>query len=412
MASLALPAFQHREFRYLWVASACAQISLWTILLGNAMAVFELSDSSSWVGVSVFASMSPFLIAPVGGVVADRFERRTVALIARVLTLAVVATLLVLVLADALQVWMVVALALAQGLVRSIQMPADQTLVANVVPVAHRANAVALQSMTQLGTRAIGPLIVLLVASSVAGAYTVATVFSVLSLLSVIPMRTRSRGGVARLGEVRKNLAEGISYIRATPPVFAIFALVFAHCALTMAFDAMLPGFAEDDLHSPDHGFEIMSIGIGIGAFVGTFILAWFTGASRGPLFLGTAILSGVTPLLMAASTTIPMAANTAVLMGASQAMFMALSAVIVQDVVPDEVRGRVMSLNVMSAGGIMALMNLAFGSLADHTGAPVLFAIPAVGFLAVLLATIPLGAHYRRIYRTGAAGAPATAGA
>src|SRR5690606_18623155 len=127
-------AFNYREFRFLWVASACAQISLWTILLGNAMAVFELSDSSFWVGVSVFASMSPFLIAPLGGVLADRFERRTVALVARVLTLGVTSVLLVLVLADLLQVWIVVMLALIQGIVRSVQMPADQTLVANVVP--------------------------------------------------------------------------------------------------------------------------------------------------------------------------------------------------------------------------------------------------------------------------------------
>jgi MFS family permease len=403
-----LPAFGHRDFRFLWLGSACAQISLWTLLLGNAKAVFDLSDSAAWVGVTTFASMSPFLVAPIGGVLADRFERRRVALVARLLTLAVTAALLVLALAGWLEVWMVVALALAQGLVRSIQMPADQALVANVVPSAHLGNAVTLQAMTQHGTRAGGPIIVLLAAPSVEGAYTVATIFSVLSLAGLIPMRARSTGGVRSLREVRENLRQGIDYIRSSPPVLAVFALVFAHCALTMSFDAMLPSFAEDDLHSSEHGFFVMSIGIGIGAFVGTFLLAWFTGSTRGPLFLGTAIISGFGPILMAASGSVALAANAAVLMGATQAMFMALSAVIVQEVVPDDVRGRVMSLNVMSAGGIMAVMNLAFGAVADSTGVPVLLVVPAIIFLGVVAVTIPLGANYRRIYRTGAAAAAA----
>lgn len=410
MADLRLPAFSSRDFRYLWAASTCAQIALWTLLLGNAKAVFELSDSSAWVGVSTFASMSPFLIAPLGGIISDRFERRSVAVVARIATLGVTAALFALAAAGLVEVWMVVLFALTQGLVRAVQMPADQTLVANVVPASHRANAVALQAMTQHGTRAIGPLIVLLAAPTYTGAFAVATLFSVLSLLAILPIQTRSRGGVTRLAEVRENLRAGIDYVRRTPPVFAVFALVFAHCALTMAYDSMLPSFAEHDLHSEEHGFFVMSIGIGVGAFVGTFLLAWFTGASRGPLFLGTAIISGLSPLLMGAATDVPMAANAAVLMGASQAMFMSLSAVIVQDVVPDEVRGRVMSLNVMSAGGIMAIMNLAFGALADSTGVPVLFIVPAIVFLGLVVATIPLGTNYRRIYRTGAAGAPASA--
>ena len=67
-----LPALRHRDFRALWLGSACSSISLWTLLLGNAWIVYKLSDSSLWVGVSTFASMSPYLVAPLGGMVADR----------------------------------------------------------------------------------------------------------------------------------------------------------------------------------------------------------------------------------------------------------------------------------------------------------------------------------------------------
>ena len=400
------PAFLHRDYRYLWVASACAQISLWTLLLGNAKLVFDLSDSSAWVGIATFASMSPFLIAPIGGVIADRFERRGVAMISRVWMLVITAALCLLTAIGAIEVWMVVAFALVQGLVRSVQMPADQALVANVVPVEHLSNAVALQSTTQHGTRAVGPLLALplIGVAGVEGVYGMAAIFSFISVVTLLGVQIRSRGGVTHLGDIAGNLREGVSYVLASPLVLAVFVLTLAHCALTMSFDAMLPGFAEHDLHSEDQGFFIMSIGVGVGALVGTLMLAMFSNVSRGPLFLGSAVISGLSPLLMAAATDIPMATNAAVLMGISQAMFMALSSIIIQEVVPDAVRGRVMSLNVMSAGGVMAIMNLGFGAIADVTGVPVLFLVPALVFLAIVGITIPLGSNYRRIYRTGAA--------
>ena len=72
-----LPATRHADFRALWGGTACSSVALWTLLLGNAYIVYHLSDSSFWVGVSTFASMSPFLLAPFGGVIADRVERGT-----------------------------------------------------------------------------------------------------------------------------------------------------------------------------------------------------------------------------------------------------------------------------------------------------------------------------------------------
>jgi MFS family permease len=200
-----------------------------------------------------------------------------------------------------------------------------------------------------------------------------------------------------------------MAYIRNTPEVLAIFALVFAHCSLTMSFDAMLPGFAETRLHSPSGGFTLMTFGVGVGALIGTFVLALSTGTRRGGLLLITAAGSGVSPMLMAASMHLLPAAGSAILMGSSQAMFMALSAVILQEVVPDDIRGRVMSLYLMSAGGIMAVMNLGLGSLADRTGAPLLFFAPGLAFLVITAGSV-LTPNLRRIYRTGRATAAVAA--
>jgi len=398
------PATRYHDFRALWGGMASSSVALWTLLLGNAWVVYKLSHSSFWVGVSTFASMSPFLLAPFGGVIADRVERKYLVRSTRLAAVAITGLLFALAVSGVLEVWMVVGLALCQGLVRAVEIPADQALLANVVPSSALSNAVALTSMTQHGSRAVGPLLAgpLLATIGVHGAYAVSGLFAVLSFASISRVQTSSRGGVVTLREVALNLREGLSYVRRTGPVLAIFLLVTAHCALTMSFDAMLPGFAETRLHSPAAGFTLMTLGVGVGALVGTFVLAVLRDSQRGTLLLATAIASGLSPFLMSASMVVSMATFSAVLMGSSQAMFMAVTAMLLQQVIPDEVRGRVMSLYLMSAGGIMAFANLGFGSMADATGAPVLFLVPAVVFLVIVGLSAGVGWQLKTIYRTG----------
>lgn len=399
-----LPATRHRDFRALWGGTTCSSISLWTLLLGNAWIVYKLSDSSLWVGVTTFASMSPFLFAPIGGVVADRFERRLLVRVTRVGALCTTLSLLLLAGFDVLTVWMVVAVALVQGIVRSIEIPADQSLLANVVPVEDLGNAVSLTTMTQQGSRAAGPLLSgpLLATVGVEGAYAIAALFALLAFTSVARVRTSSRGGVVRMADVPRNLAQGLAYIRSSRPVMMLFLLVAAHCALTMSFDAMLPGFAKSALRSPAAGFTLVTFGTGLGALAGTFGLALLRGGPRGSFLFALGMSSAAASMVMSFNTSLAPALLTALLMGSSQAMFMALTAVLLQEAVPDEVRGRVMSLYLMAAGGIMAFANLGFGSLADGLGAPLLFFAPGVGFLLLVLFTRLSTTPLRAVYRTG----------
>src|SRR5690606_36999021 len=117
--ALRLPATASRDFRWLWAAGTASAIALWTLFLGNAWVVYKLSDSSRWVGAATFAAMLPFFLTPIGGVVADRFERRRVLLVSRIAAMAGVTVLLGLALAGALTVWLVVIIAFVQGVVRA-----------------------------------------------------------------------------------------------------------------------------------------------------------------------------------------------------------------------------------------------------------------------------------------------------
>lgn len=405
-----LPATRHADFRALWFGTACSSISLWTLLLANAWIVYRLSDSSFWVGVATFASMSPYLVAPLGGMIADRVERRLLVRVTRLATFGVTLVLFAAAASGVIEVWLVVVMALVQGMIRAVELPADSALLANVVPPEDLGNAVALTSTTQHGSRAVGPLLAgpMLATVGVEGAYAISAVFVFLGLIFIRRVETSSRGGVVRLGDVMTNLREGVSYIGATPAVLWMFVLVFAHCALTMSFDAMLPGFAETELHSPSGGFTVMTFGVGLGALIGTFALAVTTLRGRGGLLLATAVVSGLSPVFMGLSMHLLPATLSATLMGSSQAMFMALTAVLLQEVLPDALRGRVMSLYLMSAGGIMAVMNLGFGAVADHTGHPVLFVAPGLAFVAVALVGPLFVSHFRQIYRTGTMARPA----
>lgn len=398
------PAVEQHDFRALWAAGALSSISLWTVLLGNAWIVYKLSDSSFWVGVATFASMVPYLLAPIGGVVADHLERRLISRLGRVLMLATMVILFALAVTHTISVWSVVVVALVQGIIRAGYVSSDQALLPNTVPQRDIPNAVALSSMAQQGSRAVGPILAgpMLATIGVEGAYAISIVFAFLAFVAVGRIHTTSRGGIQSLTSVFDSLAEGIHYVRTTGPVLAIFLLVVAHCSLTMSFDAMLPGFAETHLHSAAGGFTLMTLGVGIGALVGTLVLSLATGASRGPLVLATAIGSGVSPIFMALSMAIFPATVSAILMGSTQAMFMALVAMLMQETVPDAVRGRVMSLYLMSAGGIMAFANLGFGSLADRWGAPLLFWLPGSAFVLIVAISWLAGPYMRHVYRTG----------
>ncbi|MEO9254746.1 MAG: MFS transporter [Tepidiformaceae bacterium] len=398
-----LPATRSRDFRMLWGAGAASSVALWTLLLGNAWVVYQLSGSSLWVGVSTFAGMAPYFVAPFAGVLADKAERRSLARWSRLASLAATVLLFAVAVAGAITVWIVVVMAFVQGLIRSVQTSADSALIANVVPSAELGNAIALTTMSQQGSRAVGPLLAgpLLATLGVQGAYGIAVVFSVLAFLSITQVRATSRGGVESFRHVGSSLKEALKYVRDSGPVRAVFLLVVAHCSLTMSFDAMLPGFAETELHSASSAFTLMTLGVGVGALIGTFILSVVTGLRRGPLYLAMAIGSGIAPFLMGWSMNILPATASAIFMGSTQAMFMAMTAMLLQEVIPDAMRGRVMSLYLMSAGGIMAIANLGFSALADRWGAPVLFWAPGAAFVAIVLASLA-APHLRRVYRTG----------
>jgi MFS family permease len=173
---------------------------------------------------------------------------------------------------------------------------------------------------------------------------------------------------------------------------------------MTMSYDSTLPLVADENLGGSGATYSSLVAWSGAGAILGSLVLAGMRGRSRrGPLLLAGAVFSGLTIAAVGISEIWAVALLAMVTVGASQAIFMTLTMTLVQEAVPDALRGRVTGLFLMSAGGVMSFANLGHGYLADQFGAFPVLALPAMMFVGIVLLVSVLHARLRRVYRDGA---------
>ena len=396
---------QHLDYRRLWFGNVSAGSAHWALIVARGWLVFEITDSSTLVGVVTFAAMIPgFLISPFAGLLADRVDRRRLLAWTFGLDAAHNLLLATLTIVGIVQVWHLVALSLVNGSARAAQMPASGALLPNLVPRHHLLNAIALNSATLHGTRLLGPLLIapLLATVGVDGAFVLCTALYCLGLIQVSLIRTQSMGLVESEKGVLENLLAGLHYVYHHPLLLPLMLLIVAHCALTMSFESLLPVLAKEKLGAEGVGFSYMMMAVGAGALVGVMGLTRVQDEGvRGRLLLSAGIVSGVAPIALAVSPNLPLALLASAVMGASQGSFMTLFTTIVQSIVPDAIRGRVTSISNLHIGGFMASINLVNGSLADVVGAPTILVVTGMAFLMVIPLSLS-SLQVRRLYTIG----------
>ena len=406
-------ALKHGEYRKTWTANMFAGAAMWTFIVASSWFVLSYSDLSLWVGIITFASMIPFLIVSLpGGLLADRIDRRTLAQIMLFASFVVTAVLAVLVISGSVKLWHVALLAFLGGAFRAVQEPTIAALVPNQVPQEALLNAITLNAATRHGARFFGLLVaaplMAIPSVGVAGVLVLSALFAGVSTLLMARVKTVSSGegrtGQGMVGGALADMWDGLVYIYTNKPIALIIILVSLHCALVMSFESIMPIFSRESLGATDGsilGYLVM--GFGAGSLVGTMLLAGVRSEKvKGQLLIWTSLFSGLTPMLLAASVNVPMGVAASVGMGLSQATMMALTSTYIQTLAPDGLRGRISSLYILHAGGIMAFANLGYGFAADYISAPPILFVTGVIFVAVV---ILLGAGQpvlRQIYRTG----------
>ena len=314
-----------------------------------------------------------------GGLLADQIERKKLTIYTQILGIITVGCAAILSMMGTLELWHLGLLAFIAGSCRTTQEASIVSLITNLVPREDLLNAITLNSATRHGSRVIGMSI--LIISGVSQSITFGTsefllgsmAFGAGSVILMLKVNQTSTGEIENRNNPFKGIWEGINYIYARRVVAIFIILVAFHCALAMSFDSILPGFTRERLSSVNETvLAILVVSFGIGSAAGTILLAGVRNDRRkGLLLLSMGVLSGLSPLILGFSFSISVAFIATLVMGATEAIFMALTATYVQLVTPDRLRGRVTSLYILHAGGIMAFANLGYGYLADIYNAP-----------------------------------------
>ncbi len=404
-----LAALRHQDYRFTWLANMCSGAAMWTFIVAISWLVLERSDRSGDVGIVTFASMLPFLlVSPIAGLIADRLDRQSIARFTFIANGAVTAIVAMLAFADVLELWHLSLLTFVSGTMRSTQEPAIASLIPNQVPQRDLLNAITLNAATRHGARFFGLLVAspLLAIDSigVTGVLVLSTVFQAVGTLFMTMTKTRSTGESTPQHGIARSMIDGLVYIYTNRMISIFILLVAFHCALVMSYDSVLPVFTRNELGAVDGSvLGYMVMGFGLGSLFATVLIAGVRGErNKGRWLLWTGIISGIIPIVLAFSPSIAPAVVVSAVMGGAQSVFMALTTTYVQTLAPDRLRGRISSLYILHAGGIMAFANLGYGFIADAFSAPPILYVTGATFLVFIFFANVSIPDLRRVYRTG----------
>lgn len=381
-----LEPFQSRAYRFLFVGTMLTMTGNFMQQVAQGWLIYDLTDSPTWLGVVSFARGIPMLIlALVAGVVVDRFDRRLVLLAAQGLTALVAIVLAGLIASGLVQPWHVALTAFLSGCLFVLIIPARQALLSATVERAKLGPAIALMSTGQNSGRIIGPALAgLLIAwLGTAMSFTVQALGFLLALGCAAMLGPQQVSKSAKQVSAFQSLMEGVRYVWADSTVLALVALQAIPAFLIMPYTQLLPIFARDILETGPEGLGTLMMANGIGSVVGSVAIVLLPLRRQGVfLFTSLACMGGLLALF-AVSRWLPLSVGIMGLVGGAQAIYLASNNTLVQLAVPDALRGRVMSVYMMT-WGLMPLGSLPQGILADVLGAPIVAA--GTGLLSCLV--------------------------
>jgi predicted MFS family arabinose efflux permease len=389
-----LRAFRHRDFRLFWTGQVVSLVGSWMQGLAQAWLVLELTDSPFLLGLVSALQFAPVLcLSLLAGVVADRLPRRAVVLGTQCALMLPAAALAVLVGTGHVRYWHVAALAAFIGVVNSLDMPARQAMVAELVGPDDLLNAVALNSAAFNGARIAGPAL----GGLLIGRYGLAVAFLLnsVSFLAPIAALLRQRPPPAPPREPARSLGralrEGLRHVQASPPIVTALATVTVVSVFTLNHSVQVPLFARDVLGQDAHGAGLLMAALGVGATAGAVAVAGLARprASRAALLLPAAAVSAGLAALGAVRQ--PWVAAVVLFgIGAAQILLLTRCNTTVQLATPPSLRGRVMSLYATLFAGVSPFGAVLIGALAETLGAAAACAAAgALGLLGVGLVAV-----------------------
>ena len=367
-------ALRHRNFQLYFAGMLVSVIGTWMQNVAQSWLVYRLTDSPFLLGLTGFAGMIPvFVLGPVGGVVADRYSRHRIIILTQTFSLAQAVVLAALTLKGAVTVDAILVLAFALGAINAFDMPARQAFLIDLVGKGELMNAIALNSSLFNGARIVGPALAGLVVAAVGEGW--CFLLNAVSFLAVIVSLLAIKITIEDIRPITSpllSLKEGLVYVLKTRPIRALLTMVVVVSVFGIPYSVLMPVFAKEVLGGGPQTLGILLGAGAVGALGGALMLAARSRVEGlGRILAMSAALFGVTLVVFSFSRNFVLSTILVIPAGFFVMLQLSGTNTLLQTIVPDDMRGRVMSFYSVSLMGMAPFGSLLSGKLADWMGAP-----------------------------------------
>jgi MFS family permease len=371
----AFRALRHRNFQLFWAGQGVSVIGTWMQTTAQSWLLYNLTHSPLLLGFLTVARFGPSLvIAPLAGLVADRFPRQRVVILTQATSLVLASLLAYLTLAGFIRVWQILLLAFLQGSVDSLDMTVRQTFQMDLVGPEDLQSAVSLNSAAFNSARMVGPFLAgILIEHLGEGLCFALNALSYIAVLvSLFLIRTKLDEIPAANRSAAEAIAAGMRYAWETPFVRRVMLAVALTSVVGLSANTLTPALARDILHTGSQGYGRLLAGAGIGAILGSLAAAATSSSRRTPLVnFATLCGLGCSLLGLGLTHTLPMAVFCMTLIGSMASVQLSTSNTFLQTSAPPHMRGRVVSMYVWIFQGLAPVGGFTAGWVASKAGIP-----------------------------------------
>ncbi len=402
LSGTSFSAFKYREYRLFWIAAAFSNIGMWSLVWGRLWLMRTLTGSEVMLGLVATATLAPVLIFSIwGGVLADRFNRLKIVRFTRLLFAVATLGTAVLIQSGNVEPWHVLAISAVTGTLLAFDIPSRSAMVATIVPKEHLAGAIALYSLVFGAAAIVGPMLFdpLVSAWGLEGLFYIIGTTYLLTVVTLMFMRTAGHKVTKTSKTVIGGMLQGFVYLRRQKSISSVILLGITLGLFGTSFDTLLPVFADEIFSGGTDIFGQLLLGAGIGGLAATFAITLIGRRVRPALYLIVAGVGlGTAQLIFARIDVLSLAMLIAGVIGGFKVVLGTMNTTVVQTLVDEEFRGRVMSINQLTWGA-SALGGLLMGYLAQRFDAPTAMTF---GGSVAIVATLTVGQRLLRSFGVG----------
>lgn len=394
--TIILRAFKYKNYRLFFGGQIISLTGTWMQQVAVSWLVYRLTNDAFLLGVVGFSSQIPtFLVSPFAGVIADRISKHKIIIATQIFSMLQAFGLVFLFYSGNINVWHVIILNSFLGLINGFDVPVRQAFVVEMVEKKEDlGNAIALNSMMFNAARLIGPSVagILIAALGEGLCFLLNGISYIAVIIALLSMRISFAKNETTKKHIMKELKEGFLYTWQFKPIRILILLIALVSLAGMPYIVLLPVFAKDILHGSSDTLGFLLGSVGIGALIGAvFLASRKTVLGLGKIIRNTTMFFGIALILFSLSKTFLLSQLLMIVAGFSMMVMMSSSNTIIQTLVDDDKRGRVMAFYTMAFMGTMPFGSLIAGSSARSVGAPFTLIICGI----ICLAGAGLFAYY-----------------